>query len=99
MREAVVPTIIGMAAVTYATRASGLYLGRRLRIPSWLEGLLRAMPSAIIVSLVAPEVVAAGVGGIVATIATALAAMAVRGNLVVPMAIGMLVDVAMKVLG
>jgi uncharacterized membrane protein len=89
-------TIIGMALVTYATRASGLYLGRRRRIPQWLDNVLGAMPGGIIVSLVAPEIVSAGIPGLVAATATVAAAVAMRDNLIVPMTVGVLVDVVLR---
>ena len=96
MSDGVVPAIIGMALVTYAARASGLLLGRRLRVPQWLDNVLGAMPGAIIVSLVAPEIVSAGIPGVVAGVATAGVATAMRDNLIVPMTVGVLVDVGLK---
>jgi uncharacterized membrane protein len=89
-------TIIGMALVTYATRASGLYVGRRRPIPQWLDNVLSAMPGGIIVSLVAPEIVSAGIPGVVAATATVGAAVAMRDNLIVPMTVGVLVNVALR---
>jgi uncharacterized membrane protein len=88
--------IIGMALVTYASRASGLYLGRHLRVPPWMDHVLKAMPGAIIVSVVAPEIVSGGPPGIVATIATALTAMALPSNLLVPMTVGVVVSVGLR---
>jgi uncharacterized membrane protein len=88
MSDAALATIAGMAAVTYATRASGLWLGNRLRITPRLSALFAALPGTILVSLVAPAVVKAGVRGIVAAAATALVAVRLRGNIVVPMVVG-----------
>ena len=96
MHEAVLPVIAGMAVVTYATRASGLLLGRRLGRLPWLENVVRAMPGAIIVSLVAPEIVSAGVAGIVAAGGTVAASLVLPDNLLVPMAVGVLIDIALK---
>jgi uncharacterized membrane protein len=98
MREEVMLTIVGMALVTYATRASGLYLGRHLRIPRWLDRVLSAMPGAIIVSVVVPEIVSAGVRGLAAAAATVLAAVAMRDNLIVPMVIGALVVAGLRLI-
>jgi uncharacterized membrane protein len=92
----VLPAIIGTALVTYATRASGLLLGRRLSVPPWLDNVLRAMPGAIIVSLVAPEIVSADIPGAVAGVATVGVAVAMRDNLIVPMTVGVLVDIGLR---
>jgi uncharacterized membrane protein len=94
--DIVLVTILGMAAVTYATRASGLYLGRRFRIPPWLDTVLTALPGAIVVSLVAPEVVSAGVPGVAGAVVAATVAALLRDNIVVPMAAGVAVDVALR---
>ena len=96
MRESVLLTVCGMAVVTYATRVSGLFLGRRVRAHPWLERLLAAMPGAILVSLVAPAIVDAGLAGVAAAVATVLAALLIRDNLLIPMAVGVAVDVAMR---
>jgi uncharacterized membrane protein len=83
--EAALWTIVGMAAVTYATRASGLWLGKRLKSRWWLEHLSATLPGAILVSLVAPAIESAGPRGVVAAAATVAAAVRLRGNILVPM--------------
>lgn len=98
MSNMVLATIAGMAGVTYATRASGLWLGNRLRITPRLEALFAALPGAILVSLVAPAVFKAGVRGILAAAATALVALRLRGNIVVPMVVGVIVLWALRVI-
>jgi uncharacterized membrane protein len=98
MSEAALATIAGMAAVTYATRASGLWLGNRLRTTPRLDALFAALPGAILVSLVAPGVFKAGVRGIVAAAATALVAFQLRGNIVVPMVVGVVVLWAVRLI-
>jgi uncharacterized membrane protein len=98
VREPVLLAIAGMALVTYATRISGLFLGRRVPVPPWLERLLTAMPGAILVSLVAPAIVDAGIAGVVAALAAVLAALLVPDNLLVPMGVGVAVDVGMRLL-
>ena len=95
MREVTVVTIIAMGLVTYATRASGGFLGRRIRIPQQLEGPLQVLPGAIFISLVAPAIASFGLAGAIAAGATALTAIALRGNLIVPMAAGVLAYVAL----
>ena len=63
-------TIVLMALVTYATRAGGLWLASRLALSERAEAWLDYIPGAILVSIVAPVVLAGG-------IAEALAALAV----------------------
>jgi uncharacterized membrane protein len=91
MREIPVLTILGMALVTYVTRASGLLLGRTFQIPHWLDDLLEALPGAILISLIAPAIISAGTKGLIAAAATLIAALLFRGNIVIPMLIGILV--------
>jgi uncharacterized membrane protein len=96
MSEAALLTILGMAVVTYATRASGLWLGNRLRGTSRVDAVFAALPGAILVSLMAPAVVAAGVRGMAAAAATALVALRLRGNIIVPMLVGVVVLLALR---
>ena len=91
MRETPVLTILGMALVTYLTRASGLLLAKTFQIPHWLDDLLEALPGAILISLVAPAIIAAGTKGLIAAAATLIAALLFRGNIVIPMLTGILV--------
>jgi branched-subunit amino acid transport protein len=46
--------ILGMAAVTYATRASLLLAGGRVRLPPRLEQALRYLPVALLTAIVVP---------------------------------------------
>ena len=98
MTETALATIAGMAAVTYATRASGLWVGNRLRITRRLQGVLDALPGAILVSLVAPTVTRAGIPGMMAAGATALIAVRLRGNIVVPMIVGVAVLLSVRLI-
>jgi uncharacterized membrane protein len=97
LSEAALATIAGMAAVTYATRASGLWLGNWLRPPSRLDAAFATLPSAILVSLVTPAVLRAGIPGIVAAAAAALVALRLRGNIVVPMVVAVVVLMGVRV--
>jgi uncharacterized membrane protein len=96
--DAALTTIVGMGAATYATRASGLWLGNRLRLTPRLESLFAALPGAILVSLVAPEILKAGARGIAAAVVTALVALRLRGNVVVPMILGVVVLWALRLI-
>lgn len=53
-------TILGMALVTYATRAGGLWLMGRITPTPRVERWLRHLPGAILAAIVAPAVLAAG---------------------------------------
>lgn len=46
--------ILGMAAVTYATRATLLLAGGRVPLPARLEQALRYLPVAILTAIIAP---------------------------------------------
>jgi uncharacterized membrane protein len=96
MRELPVVTILGMALVTYVTRASVLLLGRTVQIPHWLDQVLEALPGAILVSLIAPAIIATGIKGLIAATATLIVALMLRGNIVIPMLIGILVTTGLS---
>jgi uncharacterized membrane protein len=98
MTEAALVTILAMGVVTYATRASGLWLGNRLRVTPRLDAIFTALPGAILISLVAPAVSASGIRGIVAAAATALVAIRMRGNIIVPMVVGVVVLLALRLI-
>jgi uncharacterized membrane protein len=75
-------TILGMALVTYMTRAGGLWLMGRVRQTPFVEAWLRHIPGAVLVSLVAPAAVAGGIADTLAVGATALATLLTRNFLV-----------------
>ncbi|GAB6860340.1 AzlD family protein [Haloplanus litoreus] len=52
--------ILAMSAVTYATKAGGLWLLGRVEVPERVETGLELLPGAIIVSILAPELIDAG---------------------------------------
>jgi uncharacterized membrane protein len=98
MSEAAVATIAGMAVATYSTRACGLWLGNRLRITPRLDAFLAALPGAILISLVAPAVFRAGVRGAFAAAATAVVALRLKGNIIVPTVVGLVVLWALRLI-
>jgi len=67
-------TILGMALVTYATRAGGLWLMGRISLSPRLQAGLRHIPAAVLTALIAPTALAQGSAETVATIATILVA-------------------------
>jgi len=63
----VVAVILGMSVATYVTKAGGLWLLGKVDLSPRIESGLEILPGAIIVSIVAPELIGA-------TLATWLAA-------------------------
>ena len=67
-------TIVLMALVTYATRAGGLWLASHLALSERAEAWLDYIPGAILVSIVAPVVLAGGISEALAALAVILVA-------------------------
>lgn len=55
--------ILAMGLVTYATRAGGFWLARRLRPSPFARAWLEHLPGAVFAALVAPMVAGAGPAG------------------------------------
>ena len=54
MRTDIIILIIGMAAVTYATRAGSLAILKKAGVPAWLERWLKHLPVAMLTALIVP---------------------------------------------
>ncbi len=67
-------TIVGMALVTYATRAGGLWLVNRFTLSKRVEAWLSYIPGAVLISIVAPDIVRGGPAEGVAAAATVVVA-------------------------
>lgn len=78
MSPASVAAIAGMAVGTYLTRAAGLFLMSRIRVGPRLTNFLNAVPGAIIISIVAPQVLGAGPAEMAAGAATLTVAVKTR---------------------
>jgi uncharacterized membrane protein len=61
LRGDVLLAILGMALVTYASRAGGYAVLRVVRPPPFVEGMLRHLPGCLFVAYCAPSLVAGGV--------------------------------------
>ncbi|MFT8244757.1 AzlD family protein [Roseomonas sp. BN140053] len=72
VRPDVLSAILVAAAVTFACRAGGYVIRRLMRLPPAVETLLRELPGPLFVAYVAPSVLAQGLAGLVATVATML---------------------------
>jgi len=80
-------TILGMALVTYATRAGGLILMSRVTLSPRIAAWLRHIPGAVLVSIVAPTIYAGGIPEAAAALATLLVARR-TGSLPLAMLVG-----------
>jgi uncharacterized membrane protein len=91
----VVGVVAAMAAVTYATKAGGLWLLGRLELSDRAEVGLEALPGAIIVAIVAPELAS---GGPPEWAAAALAAVVAwkTDNLLVSLGVAMIAVLAFR---
>ncbi len=90
--------IAGAAAVTYSLRLGGLLLSDRLPKAGRFKKLMDALPGTILLSLVAPGIVSAGLWGCVAAAVTALLAYK-TGNVFVAMLAGIISVAAQRQLG
>jgi uncharacterized membrane protein len=90
-------TILGMAFVTYLTRAGGLWLMGHVTVSARLKAWLGYLPGTLLVALVAPTVLSTGIAETGASIVTILVAMRTR-NLLLAMLIGMGAVVILRLL-
>jgi branched chain amino acid efflux pump len=67
-------TILGMALVTYATRAGGFWLMGLVTPSPRIEAWLRQIPGAVLVAIIAPTVLASSLAETLAALATVLVA-------------------------
>jgi uncharacterized membrane protein len=88
-------TIGGMAVVTYLSRAAGLLLMSRITVTGRTERFMKAIPGAILASIVAPSALAAGPAEAAATAVTGLVAWR-YGNLPLAMAAGVAVVLGLR---
>ena len=88
-------TILSMAAVTYMTRAGGLWLMGRVPLSPRVETWLRYVPGAVLAALVAPGIFTAGPAEAMAALATALVAARTR-NFLLAIAVGVAAVVLLR---
>lgn len=91
-------TILGMALVTYATRAGGLWLMGHVTPTPRVAAWLRQIPGAVLVAIIAPTALAQGPAETVAAVATAVVAVR-TGNLLLAMVTGIVLVWALRLLG
>lgn len=80
-------TIVGMALVTYSTRAGGMWLMRFTSPSPRTERVLQHIPGSVLAAIIAPAAVAHGAAGILAVGVTALVSLRSR-NLLLAMVAG-----------
>ena len=80
--------IAGAAIATYGLRLGGLLLAEHLPKNGGFKRFMEALPGTILLSLVAPGIVSAGILGGVAALATALCAWRTK-NVLLAMLVGM----------
>jgi uncharacterized membrane protein len=80
-------TILGMALVTYATRAGGFWLMGIVTPSPRIEAWLRQIPGAVLVAIIAPTVLASSLAETLAALATVLVAIRTK-NVLIAMLVG-----------
>ena len=83
----IVLTILGMALVTYMTRAGGLWLMSFVTPSPRVEAWLRQIPGAVLISIIAPSIFLTSPAQTLAALATLLAAIYTK-NILVAMIVG-----------
>jgi uncharacterized membrane protein len=81
VRTEVLLTILGMALVTYATRVSGVWAMHGVSPSARMTAILQCIPGTILVSIVAPSALDAGVPGVLGVTAAAVIASRTRSVL------------------
>jgi uncharacterized membrane protein len=84
-----VAAITGMALVTYGLRCGGLWIARRVSLTPRIERMLRQLPPTLLISVIAPIVIAGGVRyalGMAAAVVTAAKSNSVVATMVVGVA-------------
>ena len=80
-------TILGMALVTYATRAGGFWLMGLVTPSPRVETWLKQIPGAVLVALIAPTILASSIAETLAAVATVLVAIRTK-NVLIAMLVG-----------
>jgi len=78
VRFDVLLAIIGMALVTYASRAGGYAVLRAVRPPPFVQALLRHLPGCLFVAYVTPPLLAGGAPALVGAVVVVAVQIAVR---------------------
>ena len=79
--------ILGMALVTYATRAGGFWMMGLFTPSPRIEAWLKQIPGAVLVAIIAPTVLASSLAETLAALATVLVAIRTK-NVLIAMVVG-----------
>ena len=90
--------VLGAAAVTYGLRLGGLLLSERLPQNGGFRRFMEALPGTILLSLVAPGILAAGAWGALAATVTALCTWKTR-NVFLSMILGVVIVAVARRMG
>jgi len=93
-----IAAVLGAAAGTYGLRLGGLLLSERLPQNGGFRRFMEALPGTILLSLVAPGIVAAGTWGALAAASTALCTWKTR-NVFLSMIVGVAIVAVARRLG
>jgi len=88
-------TLLGMMAVTYGARVTGVVLMSRIPLSDRLRGWLESIPGAVLVAIIAPMVLTHGPPEILAGLVTAAVAVRSR-NMLLSAAVGVLTVWALR---
>lgn len=86
----IILTIVLAAVATYSLRAGGLLLGEKLPASGRFRVFMEALPGTLLLSLIVPGIVSAGVAGGVAALCTAWCTYK-TGNVFLAMVIGVVI--------
>ncbi len=89
-------TILGMAFVTYVTRAGGFWLMGLVTPSPRVEAWLRQIPGAVLVAIIAPTVLASSLAESLASLATLLVAIRTK-NVLIAMLVGVVMVWALRI--
>lgn len=87
--------VLGMAAVTYATRIAGIFFGDKLALAGRAKAAFDAIPAAVLVAVIAPMVLATGPAETAASAVTIVAA--ARLPLIATMMVGIATIIVLRI--
>lgn len=91
-------TIMLAALATYGLRVGGLLLATRLPDAGRFKRFMDALPGTILLSLIAPGIISAGIWGMIGALCTALCAWKTR-NVFLAMLVGVVIVAASRGMG
>lgn len=87
--------IVGMALVTYATRAGGVWMMSRVKPSPFVQAWMRHVPGAVLVAIVAPATLSRGPADAAAALIATLVALRTR-SMILTICVGVLAVVLLR---